>query len=390
VRVSPKGDLVAFLDHAIRNDVAGSVCVVDLSGKKKDLSTGWKSLFGLVWSAAGDEIWFSGSRVGKGGSSPLNAVTLSARERLIFESPSGLYLKDISRDGRRVLLIRGTPRSAMISFTQGAAKEHDLAWFDYSTAADLSADGKTLLFYEWGEAVRGTHTVYLRNTDGSDAVRLGEGKPLALSPDGKWALAVQQTLPPQLVLLPTGPGEQKLLPRGPIREYHSAAWFPDGSRIFFAAAEAGHGLRTYIQDIAGGEPRPVPAENMIGTLLSPDGKLMAGLGRYDEYYLRPVEGGEPRLIEGLEDGDGLLQWSADGRSLFLRGAGAGDLVLTIYKLDLASGRRELWKELTPPDLEALISIGVTPGEVRITPDGKSYVYTSWTHSNELYIVEGLK
>ena len=69
------------------------------------------------------------------------------------------------------------------------------------------------------------------------------------------------------------------------------------------------------------------------------------MDRYGEYYLCPVEGGEPRAIEGLEDGDGLLQWSADGHSLFVRAA--GELVLKIYKLDLSSGRRELWKELIP-------------------------------------------
>jgi hypothetical protein len=70
--------------------------------------------------------------------------------------------------------------------------------------------------------------------------------------------------------------------------------------------------------------------------------------------------------------------------------GAGDLILKIYKLDLASGRRELWKELTPPDSEALISIGEDPGETRLTPDGKFYVYTCWTRPSELYMVEGLK
>ena len=127
---------------------------------------------------------------------------------------------------------------------------------------------------------------------------------------------------------------------------------------------------------------------MVGTLLSPDGKFIAAFGRYSEYYLCPVEGGEPRTIEGFLDDDILLQWSADGRSLFVRGA--GDLVLKIYKLDLTSGRRELWKELTPPDPAPLVSIGEDQGQVRITPDGKSYVYTCWTFPSELYMVEGLK
>ncbi len=388
-RMSPKGDLIAFCDHPTLGDISGSVSVMDLTGKKKTLSSGWKAVQGLAWSPAGNEVWFTSSRTAKGGGLGLNAVTLSGTERTVSLSPSALRLEDISRGGKRVLILRGTPRAAMISLTPGASKEHDLAWFDYSTAADLSPDGRTLLFYEWGDGVKGNLTVYLRKTDGSDAVQLGQGKPLALSPDGKWALTLQQISPPQLVLLPTGPGEQKLLPRGAINEYYDwAAWAPDQRQVFFAGAEAGHRPRTYVQEMDGGPPRPVTAEGMVGTLLSADGKLIAAIDRYGEYYLCPVNGGEPRAIEGLAEGDVLLQWAADGRSLFVRGA--GDLVLRIFKFDLATGRREAWKELRPPDPAAVIGIGVDPGQVRLTPDGNYYVYTSWTFPSELYLAQGLK
>ncbi len=388
-RISPKGDSIAFLDHPILGDISGTLCVLDLTGKKKTLSSGWKAIQGLAWSPAGDEVWFTGSRAAKGGSMGLYATTLEGKERPVFLSPSALRIEDISRDGKRFLIMRGTPRAAMISLTPGASKEHDLAWFDYSTAADLSPDGQTLLFYEWGDGVRGNTTVYLRKTDGTDAVQLGQGKPLALSPDGKWALTLQQTSPPQLVLLPTGPGEQRLLPRGAINEYYDwAAWSPDQRQIIFSGAEAGHRGRTYVQEMDGTPPRPVTAEGMVGTLLSPDGKLIAAIDRYGEYYLCPVNGGEPRAIEGLAEGDVVLQWTADGRSLFVRGT--GDLVLKIFKFDLATGRREAWKELTPPDPAAVIGIALDPGQVRLTPDGKYYVYTSWTFPSELYLAQGLK
>jgi serine/threonine protein kinase/Tol biopolymer transport system component len=388
-RVSPKGGLVAFLDYPIIGDISGSVCVVDLTGKKRTLSPDWKGLYGLAWTPAGDEIWFSGSRVAKGGGVGLHAVTLSGRERVVFASPGALMISDISRDGRRALVWRGTPRAVMISLSPGAPKERDLSWFDYSTVADLSADGKTLLFYEWGVGAGGTLTVYLRKTDGSDAVRLGEGKPLALSPDAKWALALQHTTRPQLIQLPTGPGERKPLPRGAISVYFDwAAWSPDGNRIFFAGAEPGHRPRTYVQDVAGGEPRPITAEGMTGALLSPDGKLIAAVDRYGEYYICPVDGSEPRAVEGLAEGDALLQMSSDDRSVFVRGA--GEMTLKIYKLDLSSGRRQFWKELTPPYPAGLIGIGTDPGQVRLTPDGKYYVYTSWTFPSELYLAQGLK
>ena len=45
------------------------------------------------------------------------------------------------------------------------------------------------------------------------------------------------------------------------------------------------------------------AEGMTGALLSPDGRLIVAMDRYREYYLCPVEGGEPRSIDGLLEGD---------------------------------------------------------------------------------------
>jgi Tol biopolymer transport system component len=386
-RVSPNGDLVAFLDHPSLGDIGGSVMVVDKTGRKRTLSSGWKALQGLAW-ASGEEIWFSGSRVSEGGSLKLSAVTVDGRERVVFSSPGTLQLYDISRDRARVLLTRGTPRGGIVSHAPDAPAERDLSWFDYSTVADLSPDGRTLLFYEWGEGVGGTPTAYLRKTDGSPAVRLGEGRPLALSPDARWALAVQPGPPPQLVLLPTGPGEPRALPRGSVTDYYDwAAWSPSGRRIFFAAEE-GSRKRTFIQDLEGGEPRPLTPEGLVGTLLSPDGSTMIALDRYGEYYLFRVAGGEPQPLEGYVDGDTVLQWSADGRALFVREA--GNLTLRIHKLDFAGGRRQFWKELAPPDPAALVDVGSDPGQVRLTPDGRAYAYTYWTFVGELYLGDGLR
>jgi hypothetical protein len=73
---------------------------------------------------------------------------------------------------------------------------------------------------------------YLRPTDGSPAIRLGEGGALALSPDGKWALALMSSST-RLVALPTGAGEPRDLTRvgfdyaigvGPL--FRTATWFP--------------------------------------------------------------------------------------------------------------------------------------------------------------------
>jgi Tol biopolymer transport system component len=389
IRVSPKADRIAFLEHPIRGDVSGSVSVLDLTGKKTVWSSGWKALIGLAWSPNGDQVWFTGSRETKGSGFSLFAATPSGTERRVHSAPGSVQILDISRDGSRVLIRRLTPRAVLMGLAAWESKERELSWFDFSTAADLSADGKTLLFYEWGTGVGGNETVYLRKSDGSNPKRLGDGKPLALSPDGQWALTLQHSAPPQLVLLPTGVGKPKPLPRGDIAEFfHWAAWSPGGERIFFTAAESGHRPRTWAQDLDGGLPQPVTPEGMAGTLLAADGKLIAGVDRYQQYYLYPVDGGEPSALTGFEDGDLLLQWSGDGRAIFLRGS--ADAELKIYRLDLRTGTRRLWKDLTPPYAAGIIDIGTDPGQVRMTPDGRSYVYTLWTAPGELYMAEGLK
>jgi Tol biopolymer transport system component len=389
-RVSPMGDRVAFLDHPQLGDIGGSVAVIDRDGRKTTLSTGWKSLQGLAWSNTGDEIWFTGSRSGKGGSSALYAVTLAGRERAIFSSPGALKLHDISPDGQHVLVTRGTTRGGIVALGAGGTNDRELSWFDYSTVADLSSDGKMLLFYEWGEGVAAKPTIFIRRTDGSDAVRLGEGRPLALSPDGQWALAVQDEASTQIVLLPTGTGDVKRLSRGPIVEYLDwAAWSPDRRRVYVAGREASDMRRTYVQDIDGGEPKPITADGFVGLLLSPDGRTLATVDRYGEYYLYAIDGAsDPRPLGGYVDGDVLLQWSADGKFLFVREA--GNLTLRIHRLNVSTGAREFWRELVPPDPTVLIDIGSDPGQVRITPDGKSYAYTYWTFEGELYVARGLR
>jgi len=392
VRISPKGDHVAFLEHPLSGDIGGSVSVVDFRRKseRKVLSSGWKGLIGLVWAPGGEEIWFTGSRDTKGNGFRLFAASLAGRgEQPVYSAPSSVQILDVSRDGSQVLLRRLTPRSALMGLTSGDSKERPFSLHDFSTAADLSSDGKTLLFYEWGTGVGGQETIYTRKTDGGDATKIGEGKPLVLSPDGQFVLALRSSVsePPQLVLLRTTPvGEPIPLPRGEIDEFkHWAAWSPDGERVFFTAAARNSRPRTWIQNISGGLPEPVTTEGIQGILLDPDGKRIAVIDRYDHYYICPINCDERRPLEGYEEDDKLLQWSRD--AIFLRGG--ADAELKIFRLDLRTGLRKLFKDLTPRDAAGIIDIGSDPGQVRITPDGQSYVYTLWTAVGELYVVEGL-
>jgi serine/threonine protein kinase/Tol biopolymer transport system component len=376
-RVSPQGDRIAFSEHPQCGDPSGVIAVVDLAGRKKIISDGWNNVWGLAWSPNGKDVWFTAKR--EGSARALYAVSLSGKLRVVRSESSSLTLEDISRDGR-VLVTRDTDRSEIFGRFGGEAKARDLSVLDNSFGIDLSADGKTLLVSVKGGGGGGaTGSVYLRRTDGSPAVRLGEGEPLALSPDGKWALAkVPGPEPARLQLLPTGTGDPSPLPQDLI--YHQfAIWMPDGEHILFVGNEPGQLLRTYVQDIHGGAPRPVTPLGVCGTAISPDGKWILA-HESSEFY--PIDGGEPRPIPGLEEGDIPLRFSGDGRSLYLQN---GEVKAYVYRLDLATGEQELLRDLAPPDPAGIVGISHT----LITPDGGTYVSTYLRTLSDLYIVKGL-
>ncbi|HEV3207047.1 MAG TPA: protein kinase [Terriglobales bacterium] len=381
-RISPKGNLIAFIDHPARRDDAGSVEVVDLAGNKKTLSQGWGSAQGLAWAPDGTEIWFTSTRIGNGRS--LTAVDMSGKERVFSRSPGTLTLLDVKRDGS-ILMTLDAVRAGMVGRADGEAKEKDLSWLDWSVPDDLSPDGKTVVFTEAGEGGGENYGAYTRNTDGSPAVRLGDGSALALSPDGKWVISSSLQAPFQLSLLPTGAGEARPLTHDAINHVR-ARWFPGGKRFLFLGSEAGHGVRLYVQNIDGGAARAITPEGVSASQweISPDGKSVAAVGPDRNGYFYPVDGGDPRSIRGFPQGNTPVAWSADGRSLFIYRA--GDLPAKVFRLDLTTGEKQLWREIIPSDRAGITDIG----PILITPDAKTYVYEYGRTLSDLYLVEGFK
>ena len=382
-RISPKGDRIAFLDHPTQGDDAGSVAVVDLTGKKTTLSTGASSEEGLAWSPKGDEVWFTVKK-GGGGARGLYAVDLAGHERHIAQTPGALTLEDIAPDGR-VLMIVQEWRRELLGAVDGEKKERDLSWFDYSFPGDLSADGKLLLFDEEGNGGGPNYSVYIRGTDGSPAVKLGEGNAVALSADGKWAFCSTPDTPSQLVLLPTGAGQGKPVTHDAINHLW-VRWMPDRKNFVFTGTEAGHGVRLYLQNVDGGNPQAISPEGVDPSFfdISPDGKWVAAEGPEQKSYLYPTGGGEAKPIPGSLPDDRISKWSSDGKILFVYRYGT--LPANVYQLDVATGRRTLWKSVQPSDPAAVTSVG----PILLTPDGKTYVYGYNRKLSDLYLVDGLK
>jgi Tol biopolymer transport system component len=380
VRVSPDGGRVAFIDRRKGMEgPSGSVVVAGLSGERQTLSRELP-VWGLAWSSSGKEVWFSAHD----GSTPyaLNAVTLSGRQRVIARAPVNLNLQDISRQGS-VLVTRGITTAETFGHLarDSGEGEQNLTWMDRAVAMDLAPDGETILYREIGEGLRAGGAVYVRKGDGSFVGPLGEGAAMALSPDGKWVLAIRGS-PVELVLLPTGPGEPRTLRRGNIEIPRTwFRWFADGKRILFMANEPGRPRRCFAQDIEGGAPKPVTPEGKFGCIVpSPDGKFV--ITRDGELY--PLAGGEPRMVPGLTREERLVQWSADGKAIYVRNP--EELPAKVYRIDLATGRRQMWKQFVPSDRSGVDSISF----LWMTPDGRSYVYSYNRELSDLYLVEGLK
>jgi eukaryotic-like serine/threonine-protein kinase len=382
-RVSPDGTRVAFLDHPAYGDDEGSVAVVDLAGKKQTLTQTWVSIRGLAWSPSGKEVWFTSSPIGA--NRALYGVTLSGKVRLIYRVDGSLHLMDTAPSGQ-VLLVDENERQEMMGRSPGQKEDQDLSWFDWTLCGDLSPDGKWVLFTEGGEGGGPTYSVYTRGLDGSPAVRLGDGQGMAISPDGKWVLSGDpHKLPEQLVLLPTGAGEPRQLTHDSIN-HPGAGWFPDGKRIIFEGNEAGHGPRLYVQDVNGGSPRAITPEGFTSTVhaVSPDGKLVYAHNIVNnQWMLFPVDGGESRPIPGMEPHNTIIQWTPDGKSLYVSQHGNP---AKIFRLSLATEKRELWNEIAPADPAGVKGIG----PIDTTPDGKSYVYSVYRDLCDLYLVKGLK
>ena len=390
-RVSPGGDRVAFVNKPAEGFTNGRIAVVDPRGRR-DLTDGRDDFSGVAWSADGREVWYTASFSGSM-DCELRAVSLEGKDRLVARLPGSLSLFDITSDGR-VLLGHEKRRFETRGRLPGEMAERDLSWFDRTFQEDLTADGRTMIFNESGRGGGPRQSAFLRRVDGSPAVRLGDGMALALSPDTLWVVAfpdnATSAIIPRLFLTPTGAGEPRSLPAGKIASYFDAFWLSDGKRLLLAAEEAGRPRRLFIQDLPDGEPRAITPEGVIthANTISPDGKWVAAV-RFEPgalFALYPVAGGEPRPIAGLQLREEPLRWSGDGRSLYVRSADSAPLPVRIVKLELATGRREPWLSLAPPDPAGVDVIA----DIQLSADGRGYIYTYGRRLGDLYLAEGLR
>ncbi|HEY3349621.1 MAG TPA: protein kinase [Thermoanaerobaculia bacterium] len=384
-RVSPRGDAVAFFELAESSNVL--IRVVDLSGKTKTLASA-KDWWNLAWSPDGREVVYAAPETNAATRvTSVLAVSRGGTTRLLLRYPGTVEIHDVARDGR-VLLGRVGLRDQVVVSVAGEKSDRELSWLDGADAADLSADGKTVLINEKGEGGGPNGSIYLRGTQGSTATLIGEGLALSLSPDGRQVLAVAPTTPPSLVLLPTGTGTPKRLDLPGISGRIDGRVFPDGKRLLVVDAASGRPSQVYVASIDGGKPRPLGPAGLalpsFGNPVSPDGRFVALVDGERRSVLCRTDGGEPSPIAGMEPGEFVVQWSPDGRFLYIHRGGG--FPAKVWKLEIATHRRELVREIVPSDIAGVSSIE----RIRLTPDARTLIYGYSHNLSDLYVVSGLK
>ncbi|HXI02124.1 MAG TPA: protein kinase, partial [Candidatus Saccharimonadales bacterium] len=339
-RFSPDGSRIAFLDHLSLGDDRGAVAVVDMQGRKETWSGTLPSATGIGWRPDGGEIWFSGTGTGTGSS--IFATTGPGKVRVLATVPTDLAINDVSPGGE-ILVSAKTRRRGIVARAPGAADERDLSWMDWSHPIQISSDGKTVLFEEEGSGGGPKYATFIRGTDGSPAVRLGDGVARALSPDGQWVLTRDIDDSSRFVLLPTGAGQQRVL-QVPGLHVTAAIFDPSGTRIVFVARPGEGSFGLYVTGTDGGEPAKISNEEVSGSnpiAISADGKLVAAKDPAGKGWIYPLDGGDRRSIEGLGPRENIVSWRKDNGDLFVLDSDA--IPAKVFDLDPRTGTRKLWR-----------------------------------------------
>jgi len=381
LRVSPKGDLLAFVEHPVWGDDSGSVTVIDFEGNTRVKSQSWGSTAGLAWTPKGDEVWVAGA-VGDG-TRPLFSLSLSGRERVVFPVPGHLTLHDIAPNGDVLLSYDHLVREVIAGKRGGESR--NLSWFDWSFVTGIANDGSRIVFEEQ-QTMRGPHPgVYVRKLDGSPAMNIGEGHAHGFSPDGKWVLI--RPAGGSFELVPVGAGEARPVRCEGLEDVLWWQWFPDGKRLLLWGNAPGEGTGIFELALDGdGIARPTGSSHVADWLqaISPDGQQLAATNARDEtLFIQSLGRDEaPVPVRGSRPGDHPVLWSADG-GLYVHQIARTNA--HIERIDLTTGERTSWGVLRPADPAGVSNVQ----PVFLAADLETYAFSYRRQLSEMFLARNL-
>ncbi len=140
----------------------------------------------------------------------------------------------------------------------------------------------------------------------------------------------------------------------------------------------------FLTDVSGLSPKLVSHDRVPRMGVGMDGQTY--LSRQgDKWSVQSVAGSDAKLLTAIEAEERPIAWSLDTQHIFAQVTEPTGL--TIYKVDLNSGRQELWQTVKPKD-----QVGLRPmvTQTAITPDGRWMAFTYSTQLGQLYRSETLK
>ena len=374
-RVSPAGDRVAFFNHNFAGDDRGWAMVVDRAGKAARVTQEFSGAEGLAWLPGGRGLLLAGSETGV--SLQVYRADLRGRAELVFPSPGALTLQDSWSDGRW-LVTRDDQAHGLIGRSPGLSADRDLSWLDSSILPVVSADGRSVAFTDISGGAQ--YAVMLRKTDGSPALRLGDGAATAISRDARWVIGQVFTTPPEFWLYPAGAGDARRLNWAGLQAITSVTFFPGDSLLFVCGTPAGKPARCYRSPLDASALEPMTPDGVGAGLLGPDGSSV--LVRRDAgYVIYRAPGGNPMPVAAV-GADTVIRWSPDGRALWVQGGTPSRP--QVDQVDVATGRRT---PLLTIDAPATV---FTSARLSVADDPRSYVYETRKWFSLLFTFSGMR
>jgi dipeptidyl aminopeptidase/acylaminoacyl peptidase/tRNA A-37 threonylcarbamoyl transferase component Bud32 len=395
-RISPDGKRLAFLDHPAYGNDMGHVALADAGGKVTRITDEWNGTQGLAWGPGGKEIWFTATSTGtasggRGLQYTLWAVRPGKKTRSLYAPPIDLVVEDVSENGK-VLLNAIVSRSEIGGLLAGDTRDRDLSTWSDEAAGGISDDGGVFTGVEQSAAGVGIDPfVYYRRARETASVRIGSGTANGISADGKWVITASN-LPEkknELTFLPTGAGQARVVSIGRVEHAFSAQrrafLSADGRRLLFPGNEPGRLPRLWLIDLEHtSSPRTVSPEGVTKGVLSPDGQTVAVADDVGQFRLCPASGGACSPVKGVQPEDTPEQWEGSGKAILVWNRNR-TWPAQIYRVDLGTGERRLWKEINPSD-----PAGVLYGNIQLARDGQHYIYRVRRVTGQLFLGEDLK
>ncbi len=194
----------------------------------------------------------------------VRAVSPRRQERVLLSSAgTSLAILDVLPDGRALIAthVARMGCSCLAPGQTAASRALMARWFGARGA--LCEMAKSLLLSELLRGAGKNGSIYLRKTDGSDAIRLGDGYGEDLSPDGKWVLTTAgRSRGSTGSCCQPGRDRRRLCP--PARSWGGArpTFYQMACRSSSVAERRSAAARIYLQDIDSGSIRPISPEKV--------------------------------------------------------------------------------------------------------------------------------